>query len=150
MNKTSLAIGIFIISISFAKSQEKLSEDQKAVQNTVIKMFEALSNRDSVELRAECTSDILLFEYGRTWNLDTLIRKAIRLNKSKDFKRINTINFINTTVDANVAWATYNNQADITENGNHRTIIWIETVVLVRERKEWKIKVLHSTFLKKS
>lgn len=150
MKKIVLTIAVLIISLSFGKSQEKLSEDQKAVQNTVIKMFEALSNRDSVGLRSLCTSDVLLFEYGKTWNLDTLITKAITLNQSKDFKRVNTIDFINTAIDHDVAWATYNNLADITQNENHRSITWIETVVLVRERKVWKIKVLHSTFLKKS
>ncbi len=150
MKKIFLTIAVFIVSVSFVRSQDKLSVDQKAVQNTVIKMFEALSNRDSVELKSHCTPDILLFEYGKTWNLDTLIIKAIRLNKSKDFKRMNTIDFINTTVEKNVAWSTYNNQADIIQNGNHRTINWLETVVLVKERKEWKIKVLHSTFLKKN
>lgn len=148
--KNILIMVAFVTSIFPAYSQEKLSDDQKAVQNTVIKMFDALSNRDSAALKMHCTADILLFEYGQTWNLDTLIKKAIKLNQSKDFKRINTINFINTTIEQNVAWTTYNNQADITQNGNLRTIHWIETVVLVRERKTWKMKVLHSTLLKKS
>jgi len=135
--------------VSFSNAQV-LTNDQKAVQNTVIEMFEALSNRDSIALKKFCTSDILLFEYGKTWNLDTLIRKAIRLNTASDFNRVNTIDFINTTIDGNVAWATYNNQAHITQNGNRLTIHWIETVVLINERKQWKIKVLHSTFLKRS
>lgn len=150
MKRIFLTIAVFIVSVVFARSQEKLSEDQKAVQNTVVKMFEALSNRDSVELKSHCTSDILLFEYGKIWTLDTLITKAIKLNLAKDFKRINTIDFINTKINNDVAWTTYNNQADITQNGNHRVITWIETVVLVKEMKEWKIKVLHSTFLKKN
>lgn len=150
MKEIFLTVIVIVGSVSSAKSQEKVLKDQKEVQHTIVKMFEALSNRDSIALKAHCTSDILLFEYGKTWSLDTLITKAIRLNRSKDFKRINTINFINTAVDHDVAWVTYNNQADIIQNGNHRTMTWIETVVLVRERKNWKIKVLHSTFLKKS
>jgi len=149
MKKIFLWVVFFIGSVSLSIAQV-MTDDQKAVQNTVVKMFEALSNRDSISLKTYCTPDILLFESGRNWNLDTLIRKTIRLSKPKDFKRINTIDFINTTIDKNVAWATYNNRADITQNGNHFTILWIETVVLIKERKQWKIKVLHSTFLKKT
>ncbi len=144
MKKIFLTIAFSIVSVSFARSQDKLSPDQKAVQNTVIKMFEALSNRDSVELKSRCTSDVLLFEYGKTWTLDTLITKAIKLNQAKDFKRINAIDFINTTINQDVAWTTYNNHADITQNGNHRTITWIETVVLVKERNgRSKFYILH-------
>ncbi len=150
MKRLLLIIIAFLISISLANSQEKLSEDQKAVHQTVIKMFDALSNRDSVAIKNCCTTDILLFEYGMVWSLDTLITKAIKLNQSTDFKRINTIDFISTTVDKDVAWTTYNNHAEITQNGKHRSIQWIETVILVRERNVWKIKVLHSTFLKKN
>jgi ketosteroid isomerase-like protein len=150
MKKTLLIVTLYIISLPVAKCQEKLSADVQAVQNTIIQMFEALSNRDSVSLKTYCTSDILLFEYGSTWNLDTLINKAIRKNRAADFKRINIISFIDTKVDKHVAWATYNNQAEITQNGVQRKIKWIETVILVRENKKWKIKVLHSTFLKGS
>jgi ketosteroid isomerase-like protein len=148
MKRILLIITVSLISGSVAKSQEKLSDEQKVVQQTVIKMFDALSNRDSVAIKNYCAADVQLFEYGMTWNLDTLISKAVTLNQSPDFKRVNTIDFISTTVEKGVAWTTYNNQAEITQNGKHRSIKWIETVILVRESDEWKIKVLHSTYLK--
>lgn len=112
-------------------------------------MFEALSNRDTNEIRTHCTKDILLFENGAIWNLDTLILKTVQ-NTSADFKRINTIDFINTVVDKNTAWTTYNNQAEITRNGQHVFVKWLETVILVKENKAWKIKVLHSTLIKRN
>ncbi|MBK8609352.1 MAG: nuclear transport factor 2 family protein [Chitinophagaceae bacterium] len=141
----------FLFAILFSAmlmAQQPLNSSQQAVQETVIKMFDALSNRDSVSLKLYCADDITLYEYGQTWNLDTLINKAIRLNTATDFKRINTINFINTTINKQTAWATYNNQADITMNGKLITKKWLETVVLVKEEKRWKIKVLHSTPIK--
>ncbi len=144
-----IAAACFII-INTLEAQEKLTESQLAVQNSVIKLFDALSNRDSISLKKYCTDDILLFENGAVWNLDTLIRKAIRLNQSADFKRINTIGFIDTNVDKDIAWTTYNNQAEISQNENHRTIQWMETVILVKEGSIWKIKVLHSTLIKRN
>ena len=129
-------------------AQGQLTRNQQAVQQAVLKLFNALSNRDSVNLKLFCADDITLYEYGQVWNLDTLINKAIRLNTASDFKRINTIDFINTTISKKAAWTTYLNQADINRDGKQTTVKWIETVVLVNQKKRWKIKVLHSTLIK--
>jgi hypothetical protein len=129
-------------------AQGQLTRNQQAVQQAVLKLFDALSNRDSVNLKLFCADDITLYEYGQVWNLDTLINKAIRLNTASDFKRINTIDFINTTISKKAAWTTYHNQADINRDGKQTTVKWIETVVLVKQQKRWKIKVLHSTLIK--
>jgi ketosteroid isomerase-like protein len=150
MNRIMLIAVVCCIPISSLKAQEKLTDSHKEVQNTVIKLFDALSNRDSASLASYCTADILLFENGAIWNLDTLIAKAIRLNRAKDFKRVNTIHFINTNVDREMAWTTYNNRADIIQNGNHRSMQWMETVILIKEGSIWKIKVLHSTLIKRN
>lgn len=120
------------------------------MQQTVIKLFETLSNRDSVSLKKYCAADIVLFENGSIWNVDTLILKAITLNTSTDFKRANNIDFISTTVNKNTAWATYNLHSEITRNGKQANVQWMETVVAVKERKKWKIKVLHSTLIKRN
>ena len=146
--KKIILLLITISCIGLLHAQQHLTVNQQAVQQTVIKVFEALSNRDSVNLKFYCTDDIRLYEYGQSWNMDTLINKAIRLNTATDFKRINTINFINTTISNGAAWATYDNQADIIRNGKQTKLKWIETVVLVKEDKRWKIKVLHSTLIK--
>lgn len=147
MKKTSIFLFAILFSVAL-QAQQLLTGDQQAVQQTIIKMFEALSNRDSVNLKSYCTEDIKLYEYGQVWNMDTLINKAIRLNTANDFKRINTIDFINTTINKDAAWATYYNQADVTRDGKQTTKKWLETVVLVKEEKRWKINVLHSTLIK--
>ena len=130
-------------------AQEQLSTNQKEVQQTVIKMFDALSNRDSVSLKLYCTADITLYEYGQAWNIDTLILKAITLNQSADFKRTNSFDFINITADKTTAWVTYYLNSAITRDGKQATVQWLETVVLVKERKQWKVKHLHSTLIKR-
>ena len=106
MKKISLLLIAFAISVTLL-AQEPLTTGQQSVQQTVIKMFDALSNRDSFSLKAHCTADITLYEYGQVWNMDTLILKAITQNKSADFKRTNTFDFINTTVDKNMALVNY-------------------------------------------
>jgi len=144
---------ILILTIYFSTlllAQQPLTKDQQEVNQTVINLFEALSNRDSVSLKNNCTADILLYETGSIWNADTLILKAITLNTAIDFKRINTFDFINTTVAENTAWATYNLHSEITRNGKKATVQWMETVIVVKEKQKWKIKVLHSTLLRRN
>lgn len=132
------------------KQEKPLSKSHKAIQQTVSKMFGALSNRDSVSLKNYCTADITLYEYGQVWNIDTLIRKAITQNQSADFKRTNSFEFINTVEDKNTAWVTYRIQSVIIKEGQQSTVQWLETVVLINERKQWRIKHLHSTLIKRA
>lgn len=147
MKKYSLLLIAFSIS-ALLNAQKPLTKSQEAIQQTVVKMFDALSNRDSVSLKNYCTADITLYEYGQAWNIDTLILKAITLNQSADFKRTNTFNFINTTADKTIAWVTYRLESVITRDGKQVTIQWLETVILAKERKQWKVKHLHSTRIK--
>ena len=41
----------------------KQTKKQEAIQQTLVKMFDALSNRDSVSLKNYCTADITLYEF---------------------------------------------------------------------------------------
>ena len=148
MQKIKLLFIALLISVT-VKAQT-VSKEQLAVQQTVIKMFDALSNRDSVSLKAHCTADITLYEYGQVWNMDTLILKAIAQNKLTDFKRTNSFEFINTTVDKTMALVNYRLQSVLIKDGKQVTVQWLETVVLVKAKKRWKIKHLHSTLIKRS
>jgi hypothetical protein len=132
------------------QAQQVFNKDQREVQQSIINLFESLSKRDSISLKKYCAADIKLIEYGSAWNMDTLILNAITLNTARDFKRINTIDFISTEVNGNTAWANYYLQSEITRNGKLLTVKWIETVVAVKEDKLWKIKVLHSTLLSRN
>ena len=149
MKKIPLLLIAFFIS-AMLMAQEPQTINQQAVQQTVIKLFDALSNRDSVSLKSHSAADITLYEYGQVWNMDTLIMKAITLNQSADFKRTNSFEFINTTVDKTMALVNYRLQSAITRDGKQVTVQWLETVVLVKAKKQWKVKHLHSTLIKRS
>ena len=138
-----------ILFIILLQAQQPTTNNELAVQQTVIKLFDALSNRDSISLKAHSTADITLYEYGQVWNIDTLILKAITVNQSADFKRTNTFDFINTATDKNMASVTYRLQSAITRDGKQSTVQWLETVVLIKEKKQWKVKHLHSTLIKR-
>ena len=149
MKKTALLLIAFSIS-ALLSAQQPLTKGQEAIQQILVKMFDALSNRDSVSLKNYCTADITLYEYGQVWNIDTLILKAIIQNLAADFKRTNSFDFINTLADKTTASVIYRLQSAITRNGKQEKIQWLETVFLVKERRQWKIKHLHSTLIKRS
>lgn len=145
---TVLAIAIYVSTL--LQAQQLLTKDQRQVQQAVVKMFEALSNRDSVTLKALCTADVTLYEYGQVWNIDTLINKAIALNMATDFKRSNTFDFINTETSKNSAWVTYRLSSTIIKGNKQATVLWLETVILAKQKKRWTIKHLHSTLIKRN
>ena len=65
-----------------------------------------------------------------------------------DFKRKNNFEFVNTNIHNKSAWVTYYLQSGFTRNGKEELVKWMETVVLIKNAKKWKINVLHSTRLK--
>lgn len=144
---------LFIITIffpAFLQAQPEWTEEEQDVQQAVIRLFENLSKRDSAGIKSNCTADVSFYEYGQIWNLDTLIHKAISLNTTDDFKRVNTFDFITTEADKNTAWGSYRLRSVITKDGKETTMEWLETVVLMKQGLAWKVKHLHSSLLKKS
>lgn len=129
--------------------QVLFSKQHQEIQHTVVNMFQALSDRDSMALKYYCSGDVTFYEYGQIWNIDTLIRKAIAMNQAKEFNRINTFEFIKTESNKSFAWVTYRLHSIITTEAKRSDIQWLETIVLEKQRKNWKVKHLHSTLIKR-
>ena len=147
---TKIKLLFIVLLLTTVATAQTITKEQANVQQTIIQLFDALSNRDSVSLKAHSAADITFYEYGQVWNMDTLILKAIVQNQSTDFKRTNSFEFINTTVDKTTAWVTYRLQSAITRDGKQLMLQWLETVLLVKAKKQWKVKHLHSTLIKRS
>ena len=119
--KKTIFLTIAIFFAALLQGQQLFSKEQQEIQQTVVKMFQALSNRDSIALKYYCSSDVTFYEYGQIWNIDTLIRKAIAMNQSADFKRTNTFEFINTESSKTTAWVTYRLNSIITKDAKKQT-----------------------------
>jgi ketosteroid isomerase-like protein len=148
MNKILLTITLCFGTTLLTTAQVKLTADQQEVQNVIVNVFQALADRNLNSLKSYCTEDVIVYESGLIWNMDTLTQKINR-PVPPDFKRLNKIDFIKTTVNGNTAWVSCYNQADITANGSVFTRRWLETSILIRAKKQWKLETLHSTLLKK-
>lgn len=137
----------FFLSISFLNLSAQ-ENHKKEIQNTILNLFEQFSNRDVEQLKSYCTDDIQILENGEIWNLDTLVTK-ISQNKALDYKRVNSIDFVNVYIENKIGWTTYHNRADVIRDGQRYKIHWLETAILEKQKKSWKIKVLHSTLIKR-
>ncbi len=148
MGKLVIVIFTLFVSVSVI-GQQRPSNGHTELEQVVVKMFEALSKRDSIALKSYCTPDVTFYEYGQIWNLDSLIRKAIKTNQSVDFRRINSFDFISVESDKTSAWLTYYLTSVVTKDSKETVLHWLETVVLAVQNKQWKVKHLHSTLIKR-
>ncbi len=135
--------------LSAITSAQTTTSEQTTVQQTIQNLFTALSNRDSAGLRSHSTADVHFYEYGEVWTIDTLIKKVMFI-KPADYKRTNSFDFVNTTIDGNTAWVTYYLRSEITRNGKKELVKWMETIVLVKHKEQWKIKLLHSSLISRT
>jgi hypothetical protein len=139
-----------LLFLSATVSAQTINKDELAIQQTVENMFAALTNADTTSLKLFCTTNVKFYEYGQVWTIDTLIHKVMLSKSIPDFKRTNSFKFISTTINKTTAFTTYYLQSAIFRNGKEELINWMETVVLIKEQKKWKVTVLHSTRLSKN
>jgi hypothetical protein len=101
--RKSISTLLMILITGFVQAQSSFTKDQLEAQRTVTNLFSALSDRDAASLRSNCTTDVRFYEYGQIWSADTLINRAIIKNTAADFKRVNKLDFVNTTINGNAA-----------------------------------------------
>lgn len=120
-------------------------QGKEIVQQTVEKMFATLTNADTTALKTLVSTNVHFYEYGQVWTIDTLIQKILQSASTPGFKRTNSFDFVSTTINKKTAWVTYYLQSTFIRNGKEDIVNWLETVVLIRQKNQWKVDVLHST-----
>jgi hypothetical protein len=140
---------IFLIALlSTGVSAYAQTSEQTKVNQSLTKLFDALAALDMNGIKEFSTKDLMILESGAIWNLDTLSRKVEQL-KAVSFSRTNHLNFVQTEIKGNIAWSVYYNSADMIIDGVEVHRKWLESAMLLKEGKVWKVKLLHSTTLKK-
>ena len=148
MKKSLLILSASIFALVFSRAQAQTKADQTRVNEVVVTFFDGLAALDATLIKSQVTSDFLLLEDGAVWTVDTLINKISPL-KSVRFKRVNHLTFIQTEIKGNTAWVAYRNIADMTINEQKSGREWLESAFLVKQGANWKIRVLHSTVVKR-
>jgi len=141
---------VFVLLFVSTIQGQSIPQKQDKIQQSIINLFTALTNADTTDLKIICTEDVRFYEYGQIWTIDTLIQKVMQSKSIPDFKRTNSFDFVSTTINKQTAWVTYYLQSTFTRNRKEESVKWMETVVLLKEKKNWKVHVLHSTRLPKN
>lgn len=140
---------IFSLLILITIGLHVAAQQKNEIQAPVIRLFDGMSAMDNEAIKAELSTDFTLLENGKVWNTDSLTA-AINKGKGMDIKRVNKFEFLKTEEAGNTAWVSYYNTAELEFKGKQIIVRWLESAVLVKEQRKWKIKLLHSTELKRA
>src|SRR5258705_13536257 len=139
---------LFIALLFVGLGTKAQSTGQTKVNESLVKLFDALAALDMKTIKEFSTKDLTILESGVVWNLDTIARKVDQL-KAVNFSRTNHLDFVQTEIKGNTAWSVYYNSADMIIDGLEVHRKWLESAVLLKEGKVWRVKLLHSTTLNK-
>lgn len=118
------------------------AEDHPAFQ-PVKELFAAMSKHDGRAMQQTSTDDFQLLEHGEDWTMQKLI-DAVQ-PKGKPYERKNFFKQMKARQNGDVAWVSYWNKAEIRRESGLRTLVWLESVVVVKEDNRWKVQLMHST-----
>jgi ketosteroid isomerase-like protein len=143
LERDTLRVGFGLIGFLFL-SGIAVAEDHPAFQ-PVKELFAAMSRQDSQAMLDNSTEDFQLLEHGEDWTME-MLANAIQ-PKGEPYDRRNFFKQIRARQEGDVAWISYWNKAEIRRSSGLRTVVWLESAVIVRERDRWKVQLLHSTRL---
>jgi hypothetical protein len=106
-------------------------------------LFAAMSEQDGNAMQDTSTEDFQLLEHGEEWTMQKLV--AVVQANGKPQQRKNFFKQIRARQAGDMAWVSYWNKAEIQRATELRTIVWLESAVMVKVDGEWKIQMLHST-----
>jgi ketosteroid isomerase-like protein len=134
----------FLITIHGTAFAQNGGIEQMKVQQVVRDLFEGFSAHDLEKMQQCLTPDAIILEHDVIFTMDS-IAALVQRKTPPDFKRVNTLTFFQTELGKDMAFVSYYNEANITSNGNQWYIKWLESAVLIKDNKRWRIKMLHST-----
>lgn len=143
LERDTLRVGFGLIGFLFL-SGIAVAEDHPAFQ-PVKELFAAMSRQDRQAMLDHSTEDFQLLEHGEDWTMEMLV-DAIQ-PKDEPYDRRNFFKQIRARQEGEVAWISYWNKAEIRRSSGLRTVVWLESAVIVREKGRWKVQLLHSTRL---
>ena len=138
-----LHVGFWLFGVLFLSGMVEAA-DHPAFQ-PVKELFAAMSKHNGKAMQETSTEDFQLLEHGEDWTMQELI-DAVQ-PKGKPYVRKNFFYQIRAYQKGDVAWVSYWNKAEITRDGGLRTVVWLESAVVIKEDEHWKVQLLHSTRL---
>lgn len=125
------------------------ADDDTAVKQTIKDVYSIFSvSLDKQKYRALLTDDYLLLENGELLDIEGDI--ALMPAPESGYKRTDSFDFRSVKVHGDTAYAVYFLKSEITDNKNGpRNREWLESAILRRAKRGWRVALLHSTRISK-
>ena len=105
--------------------------------------FDGIKTQDLNKLNSLTTNDFMLFEDGRIWTNDSLVRTNPKI---RSIQRNWTFDFIKVDMDNLSGDIIYYNHGDFVINDTiQRKREWLESAAFKKVDGKWKLKFLHSS-----
>jgi hypothetical protein len=125
------------------------ADEASAVKQVVEDVYSVYyRNRDKQKYRTLLTEDYLLLEHGEIQDVERDL--ALMPAPGSDYKRTDAFDFRSVKIDRDIAYVVYFLKSEITdkEKGPHGGE-WLESAILRRYGKRWRMALLHSTLITK-
>ncbi|HEY4874483.1 MAG TPA: nuclear transport factor 2 family protein [Puia sp.] len=142
---TLACFGLAIITLTAGKSNPS-NDDPEKLKNVLNNFFQGVATQDFEKLKVTTTSDFILYEDGRLWNIDSAFMNIRnRMPYTVKFQMDNLKFF----VDRESGDVTYTNHGDfVFNNAEKLSLDWVESATFRKINGIWKINFLQATVRK--
>ncbi len=142
----TITILTIILGLGLLTNCEQKKDDPEILKNILIDYFDGIKTQDLEKLNSLTTRDFVLFEDGKIWTNDSLVKINEKFNSFKlDWKFDN----IKVNMDESSGDIVYFNHGDFVFNDTIKMKIdWLESATFRKVDGKWKMNFLHSTVKK--
>ena len=142
----TITILTIILGLGLLTNCEQKKDDPEILKNILIDYFDGIKTQDLEKLDSLTTIDFVLFEDGKIWTNDSLVKINEKFNSFKlDWKFDN----IKVNMDESSGDIVYFNHGDFVFNDTIKMKIdWLESATFRKVDGKWKMNFLHSTVKK--
>ncbi len=134
------------LAIGLLTSCTQKKDDPEILKQVLTDYFDGIKTSDLGKLNSLTTSDFVLFENGKIWNNDSLVKTNPQI---KSFEGNWTFDNMKVNVDESSGDIIYFNHGDFIYNDTiKRQVDWIESATFRKVNGQWKLNFLHSTVRK--
>ena len=143
--KRIFSITVLIALLLGCKSTNQ-TDDPENLKGVLFSFFDALKAKDYQKLKEVTTADFILYEDGKIYNNDSLVKA---LNKFPKFTAEYKFDNFKIDVGSDIASMFYLNHGDFVFNDTtHVSFNWLESADFKKVDDKWKLEFLHSTVRK--
>jgi len=142
----TITILTIILGLGLLTNCEQKKDDPEILKNILTDYFDGIKTQDLEKLNSLTTSDFVLFEDGKIWTNDSLVKINEKFNS---FKRDWKFDNIKVNMDESSGDIVYFNHGDFVFNDTIKMKIdWLESATFRKVDGKWKMNFLHSTVKK--